>query len=46
VDTEETRKQENRIRELQEVVAKGLKGINLCRYREDCPFARHCPAIC
>ena len=46
MDAEETRKQQNRIAELQEVVAKGLRGINQCRYRDDCPFARQCPATC
>ena len=45
MDAEETDKQ-NRIRELQAVVAKGLKGINECRYAADCEFARACPGTC
>jgi len=45
MDAEETHKQ-NKIRELQAVVAKGLKGINECRYAADCEFARACPGTC
>jgi hypothetical protein len=45
MDAEETDKQ-NKIEELQAVVARGLKGINECRYRDDCEFARSCPGTC
>jgi hypothetical protein len=45
MDTEDTEKQ-NKIRELQAVVAKGLKGINECRYQTDCEFAHECPGTC
>jgi len=45
MDTEDTEKQ-NKIRELQAVVAKGLKGINECRYQADCEFAHECPGTC
>ncbi|HEV2013739.1 MAG TPA: hypothetical protein VGR77_07635 [Candidatus Dormibacteraeota bacterium] len=45
MDAEDTKKQ-NKIRELQAVVAKGLKGINECRYQTECEFARTCPGTC
>jgi hypothetical protein len=45
MDAEDTQKQ-NKIRELQAVVAKGLKGINECRYQTDCEFAHECPGTC
>jgi len=45
MDTEDTEKQ-NKIRELQAVVAKGLKGINECRFQTDCEFAHECPGTC
>ena len=45
MDAEETEKQ-NKIRELQAVVARGLKGINECRYQAECEFARACPGTC
>ena len=43
MDAEET-EQQKKLRELQAIVAKGLKGINECRYKSDCEFARTCPA--
>src|ERR1700693_544240 len=45
MDAEDTQKQ-NKIRELQAVVAKGLKGINECRFQTDCEFAHECPGTC
>jgi hypothetical protein len=45
MDAEDTQKRK-RIEELQAVVAKGLKGINDCRYQADCEFARECPGTC
>ena len=45
MDAEET-EQQKRIPELQAIIAKGLKGINECRYQSDCEFARTCPATC
>jgi hypothetical protein len=45
MDTEDTQKQ-NKIQELQAVVAKGLNGINECRYQTDCEFAHECPGTC
>jgi hypothetical protein len=45
MDAEDTEKQ-NKIRELQAVVAKGLKGINECRFQTDCEFAHECPGTC
>jgi hypothetical protein len=45
MDAEETDKQ-NKIRQLQAVVARGLKGINECRYAAGCEFARACPGTC
>ncbi len=41
-DTEKLKK----IREFQEIVERGLKGINECRYKEECPYARQCPGVC
>ena len=45
MDAEET-DQQKKIRELQAIIAKGLKGINDCRYKTDCEFACACPGIC
>lgn len=45
MDAEET-DQQKKIRELQAIIAKGLKGINECRYQNDCEFARACPGTC
>jgi hypothetical protein len=45
MDAEET-DQQKKIRELQAIIAKGLKGINECRYQTDCEFARTCPGTC
>jgi hypothetical protein len=45
MDAEDTEKQ-SKIRELQAVVAKGLKGINECRFQTDCEFAHECPGTC
>ncbi len=45
MDAEET-DQQKKIRELQAIIAKGLKGINECRYKTDCEFARACPGTC
>jgi hypothetical protein len=45
MDAEDTDK-EKKIRELQAVVAKGKQGINDCRYKDDCEFARSCPGTC
>jgi hypothetical protein len=45
MDAEETQ-QQKKLRELQAIVAKGLKGINECRYKTDCEFARTCPGTC
>jgi len=45
MDAGET-EQQNKIRELQAIVAKGLKGINDCRYKTDCEFASTCPGTC
>ena len=45
MDTEDTDKK-NKIRELQAVVAKGLKGINECRFATECEFAHECPGTC
>ena len=47
MDAEETEKVKKlTIRELQETVSRGLKGINQCRYKADCAFAQQCPATC
>ncbi len=45
MDAEDT-EQQKKIRELQEIVAKGLKGINECRYKAECEFACACPGTC
>jgi hypothetical protein len=45
MDAEDTEKKD-RIRELQALVAKAKKGINECRYKGQCEFARACPATC
>jgi hypothetical protein len=45
MDAEHKEKQE-RIRELQAVIARAKNGINECRYKADCEFARACPATC
>ncbi len=45
MDAEDT-EQQKKIRELQEIVAKGLKGINECRYKAECEFACSCPGTC
>jgi hypothetical protein len=45
MDAEET-DQQKKILELQAIIAKGLKGINDCRYKTDCEFACACPGTC
>src|ERR1700694_3600829 len=45
MNAEET-DQQKKIRELQAIIAKGLKGINDCRYKTDCEFACACPGTC
>ena len=45
MDAEDTEKQD-KIRELQAVIAAAKKGINECRYKTECEFARACPATC
>jgi hypothetical protein len=45
MDAGET-EQQNKIQELQAIIAKGLKGINECRYKTDCEFACACPGTC
>src|ERR1700674_599464 len=45
MDAEET-DQQKKIRELQAIIAKGLKGINDCRYKTECEFAGACPGTC
>jgi hypothetical protein len=45
MDAEHTKKQD-RIKELQALVAKAKNGINECRYQADCEFARACPSVC
>lgn len=45
MDAEDTQKQK-KIADLRKVVARGLKGINECRYRDECEFARQCPGTC
>lgn len=45
MDAEHTEKQD-KIRELQAVVAGARKGINECRYKTECEFASACPATC
>jgi hypothetical protein len=47
MDAEETEKVKKlKIRDLQETVSRGLKGINQCRYKTDCAFAQQCPGTC
>lgn len=46
MEAEEDTEKVKKIRELQEIVARGRKGINNCRHKDDCPFARQCPGIC
>ena len=38
--------QQKKLPELQAIIAKGLKGINECRYKTDCEFASACPGTC
>ncbi len=45
MDAEDTEKLK-KIRELQEIVERGRKGINDCRLKAECPYARECPGIC
>jgi len=45
MDAGET-EQKKKIPELQAIIAKGLKGINECRYKTDCEFACACPGTC
>jgi len=45
MDAGET-EQQKKIPELQAIIAKGLKGINECRYKSDCEFACACPGTC
>ncbi len=45
MDAEET-DQQKKILELQAIIAKGLKGINECRYKDECEFACACPGTC
>jgi hypothetical protein len=45
MDAEDTEK-ENKLADLQAVVARGLSGINDCRYKSECEFARTCPGTC
>lgn len=42
----EDKKNAKRILELQALVAKALNGINDCRYKAECEFARTCPGTC
>lgn len=42
----EDKEKPGRIPELQAVVARALDGINECRYKSECEFARTCPATC
>ena len=42
----EDKEKTGRIPELQAVVARALAGINDCRYKSECEFARSCPATC
>jgi hypothetical protein len=42
----EDKKDVKRIPELQALVAASLRGINECRYKSECEFARSCPATC
>jgi hypothetical protein len=45
MDAEDTEKQK-KIRELEAVIAKGKQGINECRYKATCEFAKICPGTC
>lgn len=45
MDAEDTEKRKT-IRELQVILARGAKGINECRYKSECEFARQCPGSC
>ncbi len=45
MDAEDTGNQK-KIRELQVILARGAKGINECRYKDECEFARQCPGTC
>jgi hypothetical protein len=45
MDAEDAKKVK-RIPELQAVVARALAGINECRYKSECEFARSCPGTC
>lgn len=45
MDAEDTGKLK-KIRELEEIIARGREGINECRLKDSCPFARECPGIC
>lgn len=45
MDAEDT-DQQKKIRELQAIIAKGLNGINDCRYKNECEFACACPGTC
>lgn len=45
MDAEDTEKAK-KIQELQAVVARALSGINDCRYKSECEFARTCPGTC
>lgn len=45
MDAEE-KKNVKRILELQAVVARAQDGINECRYKAECEFARTCPGTC
>ena len=42
----EDKKNAKRILELQALVAGAHDGINECRYKAECEFARTCPATC
>jgi hypothetical protein len=46
MDAEEETEKLKKIRQLQEIIARGRKGINNCSLKGDCPFARQCPGIC
>jgi hypothetical protein len=46
LDVEEDTESLKKIRELQEILARGRKGINNCRFKEECPYARQCPGVC
>ena len=42
----EDKEKTGRIPELKAVVARALEGINDCRNKSECEFARSCPATC